>query len=194
MRARKLTAQQTTKIWKAFYDAYGPEQMMASYGWYHAPETVKDKKVYAFGEKDACVGWGAMSLNTSDATDTEAWLSVGVFPDHQGQGYRLRILEWLAKKAIAFGADQVAIIVLRANEANYKRTLREGQVDNPKWKYAGDVWYPNPGYGYFVYVPLEPVTEPNADGQEHPPVPLDDANGFPSASRVVAMPNPKPST
>ena len=168
MQARRLTAQHAVKLWSVFYDAYGSEQMGASFGWKHAPETVPaGKKVYAFGLDNDCVGWGGIYLNTNDATDDEAFLTVGVFPQHQRQGRRAVILEWLANKAFSLGADQASIIVYRANEAQYNRTMREAHVEDAKWVYAGDVWYPKPGYGYFVYSPAP----------EQPPVPQDVPDG-----------------
>src|SRR3990167_6544629 len=101
--------------------------MSSSYGWRHATETIhKGKKVYIFGDGDdsecnplTTVGWGAIYLNTNDATDDEAFLSVGVYPASARKGYRLKILAWLAQRAFSLGASQVSILVFKGNDAAY---------------------------------------------------------------------------
>ena len=170
MRAKKMTAQQTVKVLGAFYDEYGPEQMKLSFGWKHAPETVqRGKRYYAFGVDDDAVGWGGLYLNVQDATDTEAYLTVGVFKNHQRKGYRRLILRWLAEKALELGADAVCILVYKANTEQYDRTIRESEDLDAEWVHIGEIWAPTEwALGFFAYRPLaslvqaEPIEPPGA--------------------------------
>lgn len=166
MKVKRMTAQQTVKLWALFYEEYGPQQMYDSFGWKHTPETVpKGKLMYAFGVKGTCVGWGGIYLNTHDATDTEAYLTVGVFKDHQGHGYRKEILEWLAKKALSLGADSVWILVFKRNTKQSARTLREAEGPGVVWRHAGAVWYPEESAtDFFVYQPPDEQPSPQDDG------------------------------
>lgn len=154
MKARRLTAQQFVPVIKAFYDAYGAEQMKASYDW-DTPSTrmYPGERVWEFTDPDAhplTVGWGSMHFNTRDADQGDAVLVVGVFPEHQRKGYRVAILDWMAARAKALGAQTASMIVYKANEAHYKRIMREAHTEGSPWVYAGDVWHPAPGYGMFV--------------------------------------------
>jgi GNAT superfamily N-acetyltransferase len=152
--AQRLTAQQGKALLSAFYTAWGPEQMLASYGWRQIPQALmRGERMYAFMDPDVgeeFVGWGSLLLNTRDADDEEASLSVGVFPAYQRRGYRRAIIEFLSAKAARLGADRVHQVVLKTNAAHYARMRRECQDPGSPWVYAGDVWYPPPGYGYFV--------------------------------------------
>lgn len=158
MKARKLTAQQFVPLIKLFCDAYGPEQIKASYGW-DAPSTTmfKGETVWEFQdvlvdypEDINIVGWGSMHFNTRDAEEGDATLIVGVFPLAQGKGYRTLILDWMAARAKKLGATTCSMIVYKSNVKHYNRVMREVHTDNSPWLYAGDVWLPAPGYGMFV--------------------------------------------
>jgi GNAT superfamily N-acetyltransferase len=151
MKARRLTAQQFAPLVKTFYDAYGAEQMKASYDW-DSPSTrmYPGERVWAFEDHVPGIGWGSMHFNTRDAEQGDAMLIVGVMPSHQRQGYRTTILDWMSAKAKALGAQTASMIVYKANEAHYRRIMRESHTDGSPWIYAGDVWYPAPGYGMFV--------------------------------------------
>lgn len=165
MKAVRQTAQNAVKILDQFCDAYGMEQIKASYGWQQKPVQRKGRfwayydRLIVEGcaeegtakEGDVLVGWGGMSFDTRDASDDEAFLSVGVFPEHQRKGYRLAIYDHMIHHARELGADLASIIVLKSNEAQYQRTMREAHTAGSKWIYGGDVWEPAPGYGYFVY-------------------------------------------
>jgi GNAT superfamily N-acetyltransferase len=159
--AYRLTAQQAKTLLAQFYEAWGPEQMLASYGWQRVPKAImRGERMYSFVDAeapvsveatvDAVVGWGSLILNTRDADDDEASLSVGVFPDHQRKGYRRMILDFMSMKAARLGADRVHQIILKTNEAHLIRTKKETQAPDSPWVYAGDVWFPPPGHAYFV--------------------------------------------
>lgn len=173
MKMRKLTAQQAVKLWRKFFDEHGAEQMGNSYGWEHAPGNVRGGElVFAFhdtmvdesvtvqpmapnavmvhGEKSELVGWGSIQLKTWDATDDEAALSVGVFPQWQRRGYAQKIYALLLKKAEKLGADYASQIVYKDNEAQHARVMKDA-TENPEsgWIHAGENWYD--GHDYFVY-------------------------------------------
>jgi GNAT superfamily N-acetyltransferase len=156
--ARKLTAQQFAPIIRDFYNAHGAEQMRASYEW-DSPSTrmYPGERAWAFSQPmlsspptEPVVGWGSMHFNTRDAEQGDAVLIVGVFPDHQRQGYRTKILDWMAARAKKLGATSVSMIIYKTNEVHYKRIMRETHTDGSPWIYAGDCFYPPPGFGMFV--------------------------------------------
>lgn len=156
MKARKLTAQQFAPIIRDFYNAYGAEQMKASYEW-DSPSTrmYPGERAWAFSHAEAdgidrIVGWGSMHFNTRDAEQGDAVLIVGVLPGFQRQGWRTKILDWMAVRAQKLGATSVSMIVYKSNEAHYRRIMRESHVEGSPWVYAGDCWYPAPGFGMFV--------------------------------------------
>lgn len=159
MKARRLTAQNFAVLIRAFYDAHGAEQMKASYDW-DAPSVTmfKGERIWAFevnpNAPDAgelvTVGWGSMHFNTRDAEDGDAALVVGVFPAYQRHGYRTVILDWMCERAKELGATSASSTVYKTNEAHYKRRMREAHAESSAWIYAGDVWFPAPGYGMFV--------------------------------------------
>lgn len=167
MKARKLTAQQFVPLIRRFWDEHGAEQMKASYDW-DRPSTqmFKGETVWAFsdtldapeltpgGPSEHVVGWGSMHFNTRDAEQGDAVLIVGVFPPFQKRGYRTQILDWMATRAKTLGATSASMIVYKANEAHYKRIMRESHAEGSPWIYAGDCWHPAPGFGMFVR-PLE---------------------------------------
>jgi hypothetical protein len=162
VRPSRLTAQQAVALLRTFYAAYGPEQMDASYGWKHVPEQlVPGERFYRFmdqvtvpeneGPPDVCVvGWGSLVMNTRDATDDSAACSAGVFPLFQRRGYHRKIMDWLCEKSAGLGAVRATRIVYKVNEAHYKRTKKVCEDPASGWVYAGDIWFPAPGYGYFV--------------------------------------------
>jgi hypothetical protein len=160
MKARRLTAQQFAPLVKTFYDAHGAEQMKASYDWDNpGTRMYPGERVWAFetellpldnATQVQAIGWGSMHFNTRDADQGDAVLIVGVFPDFQRKGFRTAILDWMSAKAKALGAQTASMIVYKANEAHYRRIMRESHTDGSPWIYAGDVWHPAPGYGMFV--------------------------------------------
>jgi GNAT superfamily N-acetyltransferase len=152
MRAKRLTAQLQQKLLKDFCEEHGAEQIKASYGWTNGypRASFRGERSWSFHVADKRVGWGSILLDLAEGTDDEATLIVGVFPAHQQRGYRVAILDWLCEKAKKLGADTAAMSVKKSNEAHYNRTIRESHTPGSPWKYAGDVWFPEPGYGYFV--------------------------------------------
>ena len=152
LKARKLTAQQQLRMLTQFCEAHGAEQIEQSYGWEGgAPRTLaKNERSWTFHVGADIVGWGSVILNTQDGSDDEATLLVGVFPDQQKKGYRTQILDWLCAESARLGADWATMIVRKSNEVHYNRTMREAHDEGNPWTYAGDVWAPAPGYGYFI--------------------------------------------
>jgi GNAT superfamily N-acetyltransferase len=168
MKARKLTAQQAVKLLTEFYEQC-PEEMQKAFGWSHAPEQIgRNERVYEFRdrveilvspsegeglteERERVIGFGIIEMNTRDAADTEAFLSAGVFPAYRRKGYWHKITAWTVQKAKDLGADYASRVVMKENETHYKRSMREAHDEKSGWTYAGDHWYPAPGYGYFVY-------------------------------------------
>ena len=149
MRAKRLTAQQALELWKKFYAAYGPEQMKASYGEEDPPTKIKEnRRVWAFSDGDDVIGWGSSQIDLNDAEDEEAYLFVGVFPQFQGRGYHMKIVDWMAAKAKRDGAKWASMAVLKSNTAHYQRTLKH--AENGPWVFAGEFWFPHPGEGYFL--------------------------------------------
>jgi GNAT superfamily N-acetyltransferase len=110
----------------------------------------KGETVWAFDVEEGPAGWGSMHFNTRDAEQGDAVLIVGVFPHYQRKGYRTLIRDWMAERAKKLGATSASIIVYKANDAHYKRVMREAHTEGSSWVYAGDVWMPPPGYGIFV--------------------------------------------
>lgn len=171
LKAKRLTAQQAAKLFEKFYEAHGPEVMARAYGW-TAPDARSlrsGEKVWAFTgpaptpdypNMTATIGWGICMLSSTDPDDTEATLVLGVFPEFQRRGYRAQIFDWLSAWAKSKGADYARMIVFKDNEAHYERTIAETKKESP-WTYAGDVWYPEPGYGIFVR-DLDPEGEAGA--------------------------------
>jgi len=172
VKARKLTAQQFVPLIRAFCEAHGMEQIKASYGW-DAPSTTmfKGETVWEFSATtpakavfqapgaplagleprgEVIVGWGSMHFNTRDAEDGDATLIVGVFPEAQGKGYRTLILDWMSARAKKLGATTASMIVYKSNDKHYRRVMKECHTEGSPWLYAGDCWYPAPGYGMFV--------------------------------------------
>jgi ribosomal protein S18 acetylase RimI-like enzyme len=154
MKAVRQTAQNAVKILGEFYAAHGAEVIRAAYGWEHKPVDRRGRFWAYYDEIDPqpgnLIGWGGMSFDTRDATDEEAMISVGVFPAYQRQGYRVKIYDHMVGVAKKLGAQRASLIVLKSNEAQYKRTMREAHAEGSPWIYAGDNWFPAPGYGYFV--------------------------------------------
>ncbi len=150
LKAKRLTAQQTLKVVRAFCELHGPDAIRAAYHWPSTPTEISYDRAFAFSAGEDMVGWGGILLNPKIATDDEAALVVGVFPNHQRRGYRGQILDALAKKAAAMGADRASMVVYKSNEAHHERTMREAKAPGSVWVHAGDVWYPSPGYSYFV--------------------------------------------
>jgi GNAT superfamily N-acetyltransferase len=136
--------------------------MLEAFGWEHKPENpARGERVYAYIETDATmapagtvIGWGSLHFDTTDAADTEAMVERGVFPQFQRRGYRLLIFEDLCQRAKALGAVYASVLIYKTNKAHYDRTMREAHTQGSLLRYAGDCWYPEPGYGYFVR-PLE---------------------------------------
>jgi len=165
--AKRLTAQQAAKLFAAFYDAHGADVMAKAYGW-SAPDARAlrpGEKVWAFYDAIGApvVGFGVCMLSSTDPDDTEATLILGVFPEFQRRGYRTAIFDWLSAWAKSKGADYARMIVFKDNDRHYARTIGES-VTGP-WTYAGDVWYPEPGYGIFVR-DLEPEGTADAPALE----------------------------
>jgi GNAT superfamily N-acetyltransferase len=164
MRMRKLTAQQSVKLWRAFFDAHGAEQMERSYHWGAPPPVVgRDEQVFSFQDQVAprdgesgdpamtLVGWGSIQLRTWDALDDEAFLNVGVFPPWERRGYSAKIYGALIERARKLGADCASQIVFKENEAHHARVMRAAADEKSGWIHAGERWYPGPGHDFFVY-------------------------------------------
>ncbi len=160
MKAVRQTAQNAVKILAEFCEAHGMDTITAAYGWKRVPESLKStERFWAYYDRPdlelyrepVLVGWGSLFLDTRDADDDDAHLVVGVFPFAQRKGFRLQIYKHMVAQAKKLGADQCSIIVKKTNEGQFKRTMREAHAEGSEWIYAGDVWFPAPGYGLFVW-------------------------------------------
>lgn len=165
LRAQKLTAQQAGRLMRRFYKAYGPDVMRDAYWW----ESPKDASIsggehaWAFyddallegmqtGKQHAnggLIGWGTSQLQLDVADDDEAVMAAGVFPEFQRRGYRKQILDWMCDWAREQGANYAVTNTNNSNEAQIRRKRREAEQGGP-WIYAGERWYPGPGYTIFV--------------------------------------------
>lgn len=155
LRSRQLTAQSAVKLFARFYRLCGAEECLNAFGWDDGPQgqLYPSETVYEFSVPGAVVGFGAIQLDAHRADDDEAMLTCGVFPKHRRQGYWRAIMAWLADRAKDLGADVASQIVFKANTEHYARVKRSAMTGG-SWIHAGDVWYPSPGYGYFV-LPLD---------------------------------------
>ena len=183
MKMKRLTAQQAIRLIGEFCDTVGAMAVLLSFGWqrppqnlranehvYAATDMIDKKKTLAEGERkgrDAptLVGFGIIELNTHDAEDDEAFLSCGVFPAYRHRGYWHAITAWMVERARELGADYATRFVFKENEEHYTRSMREAHEPGSPWVYAGDIWFPGPGYGKFM-VPLE--AEPAEEAPEDP--------------------------
>jgi GNAT superfamily N-acetyltransferase len=157
LKARKLTPQQAVKLLATFYAECGPEEMGRAFAWDRPPQQLaRDDTLYEFSVPGkGVVGFGKVQLDTRDASDTEAGLTIGVLPAHRRQGYWHAIVARLVKIAERLGADIATQIVYKENAEHCARVLREAEGASSPWFHAGTAWYPPPGYEYFVC----PITE-----------------------------------
>lgn len=185
MRTRKLTAQQAVKMWRAFDEAHGREQMTRSYGWEEHPPTGLrlGEHVFVFGDhvdkgdgavhaQPTVVGWGSIQLNTKNADDDEAAVSVGVFPDYQRRGYAQKIYKVLLKRAEELGADYASQSIFTENAAQLARVMRLASHDkcgrgcdgdgSSGWIHCGSTWLPHT-LEHFIY-PFAEEDKPKPKG------------------------------
>jgi len=156
-------------MWRKFYKAYGADAMRDAYWWessaearmgacehvwsftdlvVHAPEDNGDGLSMAVRTTREVVGWGSTQLGLADQDDDEAVMTAGVFPDFQRQGYRVAILDYMCKWAAEQGANYAVTNTNKSNTEQYARKIRE--AESGPWTFAGERWYPAPGYGIFV--------------------------------------------
>jgi hypothetical protein len=76
-------------------------------------------------------------------------------------------MEWLVSRARQLGADFASRTVNKVNEDHYNRIMKLAHTTGSGWVYAGDIWWPMPGHGYFVY-PFEKEEE-DGEGVEGSP-------------------------
>src|SRR5712691_5587332 len=167
MKARKATAQQAIKILDQFCKECAEGEILKAFGWQHPPQQLRRSETpYVFSDQVApkegetgdpvltVIGFGILGLNIRDAADDEAALSAGVFPPYRRRGYWHKIMEWMIERAKKLGADFCSRTVYKENEEHYNRSMREAHEEdaNTRWIYAGDIFYPPPGYGYFVHL------------------------------------------
>ena len=167
--AHRLTAQHGAVLLQDFYERWekaAPGQMEASYWWKRPPRTlVVGERMYSFEDPaiptirlhaeatPTVIGFGSFVLNTRDADDEEASLTIGVFPEHQRKGYRRLIIDFLCMKAALLGASRMQQLVYKTNAVHYERTKKECQDPASKWVWAGDIWYPpEKALGYFIRI------------------------------------------
>lgn len=148
-------------LMEKFFHEMGAEQMNQAYGWDHAPVALlHDEIPYVFQLRRGgeVVGWGLMELRgrgsvASNGTwDREAVISRGVFPLHQRKGHGKEMMRLLLEEAKQRKAAYASRIIFKDNAGHYRETLREAMESSDSgWIYAGDFWWPAPGYGHFIY-------------------------------------------
>ena len=140
----------TDTLFRTFIHAIGAEQAQMAYGElkvrgsvYHAfSGAVVEPFAYA---PLLAVGWGML---TPAPSDDAVWLTTGVYPWLQRQGWRNAIREALCDIAFSRRDVQVARIgVFFRNEKHVERCQREAALGGP-WKNSGFISYPE-GYGVF---------------------------------------------
>lgn len=148
VRGRLLTAQAAVKLFSKFWEACGPGECRAAFGW-DRPRGVlhPNESVYEFRGEGSVVGFGSLQINLRDADDNDAAFVCGVLPEFRRRGYWHAIAASLARRAERAGADYMSRVVFRSNAEHYERSIRESK--HGPWVYAGDVWFPD-AYGYFV--------------------------------------------
>jgi ribosomal protein S18 acetylase RimI-like enzyme len=152
LRGRKLTAQQAVKLFQKFYDECSPEECLRAFGWSRPmPQVPPDWTVYEYSDGADVVGFGAIEIDLHGGDDTEAMLVLGVFPACRRRGHWRAIVASLVTRAKRMGADCASQIVYKENVEHYERVMKEAKGEESPWVYAGDVWFPAPGYGYFVH-------------------------------------------
>lgn len=177
--ARKLTAQSAAKMFRRYFDACGADECRAAFGWdrprvVHPNEMIFEYSVDAMPDVPeprsdkfrAVVGFGLVEYDPRDYNDTEAMFVLGVFPEHRRRGYFTHIVDDLASRSRELGADTLSQIVFKDNDVHYKRVMKMAELG--PWIYAGDVWYPAPGYAYFV-LPLEGTPDNVTEQEEDRP-------------------------
>lgn len=97
---------------------------------------------------DGCLaGWGGLAPSWDRCPE----IAVGVLPNYSKQGLRNQIKELVAEEARKMGAKAVKTTVSLANKPQMKRVLRESFDQDAKFKYAGMILLPKPGYCQFVW-------------------------------------------
>jgi hypothetical protein len=159
-----MSRERAQALWASFYHAHGAQVMYDAYGWESATDrrVKREESVYEFtapAQNFEVVGWG--SLTPSHAEPTEVFLACGIFPRFEKRGFRMEIRNFLTDIAAVSGFKLAIVQVYKDNERHYQRCIEETKRANSPWIYAGDVWFPVPGYGMFVR-DLCPTPEPAA--------------------------------
>lgn len=150
------------KLWRAFYDAYGPVVMLQAFGWTDAASGLHDKgeRVYEFFAGHERIGWAAVIPHTNGI---EWYLSRGVWPKHQGHGYAQRIGDLMVDLAFKeLGALAVTVEVYDTNRKHLARMKRLARglrrPEDALWRPSGRVTLPKPGHWRFTR--LKPEAKP----------------------------------
>lgn len=133
-------------LWESFAIALGAKEMVACYGWDETPRNARwGEAVYKFHSEDergAVVGWSSLSKYPKEPDVFE--LAIGVWPSHQGNGYRRDILDQTVNVAfVDHRVEQVVMLVLDSCKKHAVQCLRDAERGSP-WVYSGRVWYPDP--------------------------------------------------
>jgi GNAT superfamily N-acetyltransferase len=142
----KVRTMHPRPMWESFALALGPKELLACYGWDAVPADARwGETVYTFHLADGhgvVVGWSSLAKYPKEPDVFE--LAIGVWPAHQGNGYRRDILKITA--AVAFvdhGAEQVVMLVLDSCTKHAAQCLRDAETGSP-WVYSGRVWHGDP--------------------------------------------------
>ena len=106
----------------------------------------RNEEVWDILVDDCLAGWGSL---IPDALDGYPLLGVGIFPEYQRRGVRQIAKSELADIAQREGYPGVKTTVRLSNPIHLARVLRESATS--KFRFAGFITLPPPGYAQFVY-------------------------------------------
>jgi GNAT superfamily N-acetyltransferase len=139
-------------LWADFFEACGPYVMYDAYGWVEPPRGLRgNERVFAFYDAipergGVRVAWSGVSEYPKEPGHYE--LAVGVWPEHQGKGYRRQVLDETARVMFVPGsmedpaARQLTMLVFDTCQKHAAQCLRDADRGSA-WVYAGRIWYPD---------------------------------------------------
>ena len=137
-------AESCADLWSAYFGALGPKRMRDCFGWDEPPKEPRwGESVWVFKAHGRRVAWSSVTRYPKEPSIFE--LALGVWPRHQGRGYRGQILDMTATAAFEdLKAEEVVMLVLDSCHRHQVQCLRDAQEHRTPWVHSGVVWYPDP--------------------------------------------------